>query len=82
MCDARTKAIQTPPIPVDNPALRELMAKVTMEKAQAAADTCYDSPPKKEGFMAIQLNPPGIHRTLATISLIGILAGVFLMRRK
>jgi hypothetical protein len=85
MCDARTKAIQTPPISVDNPALRELMAKVTMEKAQAAADTCYDlgDSPKKEGFMAsyMESTPSGI-RTIATISLIGILAGVFLMRRK
>lgn len=75
-----------------------------MEKAQAAADTCYDSvrtssdrsaqsamptadnsdSPKKEGFISsyMKSNQTDIPRTLATISLIGVLAGVFLMRRK
>lgn len=83
MCDRRTAGVQTPPLAVDDPKLRELMSKVTMQKAQSAADTCYDvgdqTQPVIEGFISQS-------RTFATAGLLivlgGLTASVFMMRRR
>lgn len=94
MCDRRTAGVQTPPLAVDDPKLKGLMSKVTMQKAQSAADTCYDvgdqaqpvtdqAQPVTEGYCGCSGEPP---RTFATAGLLivlgGLAASVFMMRRR
>ena len=87
MCDRRTAGVQTPPLAVDDPKLKGLMSKVTMQKAQSAADTCYDvgdqAQPVTEGYCGCSSEPP---RTFATAGLLivlgGLAASVFMMRRR
>lgn len=92
MCDRKTAGVQTPPLAVDDPVLKGLMGKVTMQKAQSAADTCYDvgDQPMAEGFTTPGscgsqgrkategFTTPGgdSQRTFATVGLLAVLGGI------
>lgn len=87
MCDRKTAGVQTPPLAVDDPVLKGLMSKVTMQKAQSAADTCYDVGDQPaaptEGFCCG--SDAGSQRTFATVGLLAVLGGIaaaVLVRRR